>query len=73
VAFSHEETSLLLNGAGIDQIPPETLQKLEQIDMLNDLQIIPRNLAYSSSRDSEQTKSICPISGSIIPFVARFK
>jgi epoxyqueuosine reductase len=44
VAFSHAETSLLLNGAAIDQIPAETVQKLERIDMLNDLQIIPRNL-----------------------------
>ena len=44
VAFSHEETSLLLNGIAVDQLPPETVQKLERIDMLSDLQLIPRNL-----------------------------
>jgi epoxyqueuosine reductase len=44
VVFSREETSILLNGTAIDQIPPETVQKLEQIDMLDDLQLIPRNL-----------------------------
>ena len=44
LAFSHAETSLLLQGAAIDQIPPETVQKLEQIDMLDDLPTIPRNL-----------------------------
>jgi epoxyqueuosine reductase len=44
VAFSHEETTSLLNGFGIDQLLPETVQKLERIDMLSDLQLIPRNL-----------------------------
>jgi hypothetical protein len=44
VVFSREETSILLNGTAIDQIPPETVQKLEQIDMLDDLQLLPRNL-----------------------------
>ena len=36
--------ALLLNGAAIDQLPPETVQKLERIDMLGDLQLLPRNL-----------------------------
>jgi len=44
VAFSHEETSLLLNGIEVDRLPPDTLHKLERIDMLADLQLIPRNL-----------------------------
>jgi epoxyqueuosine reductase len=44
VTFSHTETSLLLDGAAIDQLPPETIQKLEWIDMIGDLQLIPRNL-----------------------------
>lgn len=44
VAFSHEETSLLLKGAPAEQLPAETVQKLEQIDMMSDLAIIPRNL-----------------------------
>jgi epoxyqueuosine reductase len=44
LAFSHAETSLLLHGAAMDQIPPETVKKLERIDMMNDLQLIPRNL-----------------------------
>jgi hypothetical protein len=44
VTFSHTETSLLLDGAAIDHLPPETIQKLEWIDMIGDLQLIPRNL-----------------------------
>jgi epoxyqueuosine reductase len=44
VTFSHAETSLLLNGAMVDHLPPETVRKLERIDMINDLQLIPRNL-----------------------------
>ena len=44
VAFSEAETSLLLQGVPPDQVPPETAQKLERIDMLSDLPLIPRNL-----------------------------
>jgi epoxyqueuosine reductase len=45
VRFSSEETTLLLNGMANDRLPPETVQKLERIDMLGDLQLIPRNLS----------------------------
>ena len=44
VKFSEAETALLLQGVAADQIPPETAQKLDQIDMLSDIALIPRNL-----------------------------
>ncbi len=44
VKFSEAETALLRQGVAADQIPPETAQKLDQIDMLSDIALIPRNL-----------------------------
>jgi epoxyqueuosine reductase len=42
--FSHEETSLLLRGVSPDQLPATTKAKLEQLELLDSLEILPRNL-----------------------------
>jgi epoxyqueuosine reductase len=42
--FSEEETGLLLDGSSQDKLPGETLRKLANLDILNDLGILPRNL-----------------------------
>jgi epoxyqueuosine reductase len=42
--FSREETSLLLKGSSRDQLPAETVEKLERLGLLDDLGILPRNL-----------------------------
>jgi epoxyqueuosine reductase len=42
--FSHDETALLLAGAARDQLPPATLAKLERLDLLDSLDVLPRNL-----------------------------
>jgi len=43
--FSDEETSPLLNGVSQEQLPTETFKKLERLELLDDLDKIPRNLA----------------------------
>jgi len=42
--FSHEETSLLLRGVTADQLPGITKAKLERLELLDSLEILPRNL-----------------------------
>ncbi len=42
--FSSKETALLVQGASADQIPKETVTKLEAHDLLNWIDVIPRNL-----------------------------
>ena len=42
--FSQEETALLLQGVTLDQLPPPTAKKLEQSDMVDLLDVFPRNL-----------------------------
>ncbi len=42
--FSEEETSLLLQGATLDQLPTETVGKLEKLDLTEYLDTLPRNL-----------------------------
>jgi len=42
--FSEEETLLLLSGTSIDKLAKETIGKLERLDILADLNILPRNL-----------------------------
>ena len=42
--FDQEETGLLLQGATPEMLPTETRQKLEALELLNDLAIFPRNL-----------------------------
>jgi epoxyqueuosine reductase len=44
VEFSQEETALLLQGVALDQLPPATAKKLEQSDMVDLLEVFPRNL-----------------------------
>jgi epoxyqueuosine reductase len=44
VEFSQEETALLLQGVTLDQLPPATAKKLEQSDMVELLDVLPRNL-----------------------------
>jgi len=44
VQFSQEETALLLQGVALDQLPPATAKKLEQSDVIELLDVLPRNL-----------------------------
>ena len=43
--FDHNETSLLLAGASREQLPVETMKKLERLELLDDLDKLPRNLS----------------------------
>lgn len=43
--FSEEETSLLLRGIQQDKLPAETIRKLEELDLIEYLKIISRNLS----------------------------
>jgi epoxyqueuosine reductase len=51
-SFSHEETSLLLAGTSLKQLPTETQAKLERLGLLNYLEILPRNLGVFFQRES---------------------
>jgi len=42
--FSQEETSLLLEGVTLDQLPAATVEKLEQLELADSADILPRNL-----------------------------
>jgi len=42
--FSPEETALLLEGVPSDQLPAATVRKLEQLDLIEYLDALPRNL-----------------------------
>jgi epoxyqueuosine reductase len=42
--FSSEETTLLLEGTPLDRLPAPTVEKLEQWDLVDLLDILPRNL-----------------------------
>ncbi len=44
VEFSEEETRLLIDGAPLDHLAATTRHKLEQLDLAQDLAILPRNL-----------------------------
>jgi len=44
VEFSQEETALLLQGVALDQFPPATAKKLEQSNVVELLDVLPRNL-----------------------------
>jgi epoxyqueuosine reductase len=43
--FTQEETAMLLNGATRDQLPAETVRKLERFSLIEDLNRLPRNLS----------------------------
>lgn len=42
--FSEGETALLLDGVAQERLPPETVAKLERLDLIELLEILPRNL-----------------------------
>ena len=42
--FSEEETELILKNAPKDDLSPETQEKLERINMLEDFKLLSRNL-----------------------------
>jgi epoxyqueuosine reductase len=42
--FSEEETALLLEGVSGEKLPPETAAKLERIDVLRFVDLVPRNV-----------------------------
>jgi len=43
--FSEEETKLILKGQKLDQLPIETKKKIEQYDLVNYYEVLPRNLS----------------------------
>jgi epoxyqueuosine reductase len=43
--FSEEETALLLDAVAQEHLPPETLAKLERLDLIELLDVLPRNLS----------------------------
>ena len=48
--FSNEETSQLLRGTSSDQLAPTTQAKLERLELLDYLEILPRNLGVFFNR-----------------------
>jgi epoxyqueuosine reductase len=52
--FSEEETNLLLHGISFDQLPAATARKLEQLDLIPDLHLLPRNLGVFFDRANAQ-------------------
>lgn len=51
--FSQEETALLLQGVALDKLPIATVKKLEQLDMVDLLDILPRNLNVLLNKKGE--------------------
>jgi epoxyqueuosine reductase len=51
--FSQEETALLLQGVALDQLPPAMAKKVEQSNMVNLLDVLPRNLAVFLNGNGE--------------------
>jgi len=43
--LSQEEIALLLEGVSLDQLPTATVTRLEQLDLVEDVGILPRNLS----------------------------
>jgi len=41
--FSQEETTLILNGVPQDHLPSETVRKLEKLNLIEYLDVLPRN------------------------------
>lgn len=42
--FSNEETRLLVEGVSRERLPSQTKVKLERLELLNDLELLPRNM-----------------------------
>ena len=55
VEFSAEETALLLEGTPLAQLPAATVRKLEQSDMVDLIDILPRNLRVLLTGESMNT------------------
>jgi epoxyqueuosine reductase len=53
--FSEEETSLLLEAIHPEMLPRETLSKLERLELLEDLDKLPRNLAVLLNRPTNRS------------------
>ena len=51
--FSHEETELLLQGATPEMLSVETIRKLEALEPLDALDILPRNLGIFFGKPSQ--------------------
>ena len=43
--FSEQETTLLLRGAALEQLSSATAEKLKRLELLDSLDILPRNLS----------------------------
>jgi epoxyqueuosine reductase len=52
--FSQEETALFLEGVSLDQLPAATVKKLQHFDMVEYLDLFPRNLHVFFERDLPQ-------------------
>jgi epoxyqueuosine reductase len=50
--FSSEETSLLVEGIPLDQLPAAMVEKLEQSDLIDLLDVLPRNLKVLPARET---------------------
>jgi epoxyqueuosine reductase len=48
--FSEEESTLILGGASRDRLPATTVSKLERLDLIESLDLLPRNLGVFFSR-----------------------
>lgn len=51
--FSEEETAFLLEGVSLEWLPAATVKKLERLDLIEYLDILPRNLSVIFHRRSE--------------------
>jgi len=56
--FSSEETTLLVKGVPLAQLPAETIRKLEQSDLVGLLDSLPRNLKFLLERPERETSSV---------------
>jgi len=57
-AFSHEETSLFLDGVSADRLPATTQAKLKRLGMPDLLGILPRNLGIFFDNQARPSNSI---------------
>ncbi len=53
--FSHEETSLFLDGASTDRLPAATKAKLKRLGMPDLIGVLPRNLGIFLVNNDEDT------------------
>jgi len=56
--FSQAETGLLLEGVSRCKLPAATVRKLERLDLIEDLDNLPRNLGVFFRKDAHRGKSI---------------